>query len=196
MVKLSIGLDFDGVIANTPALKSVAVKEIIGKVVKPEEMLARNVIEKKLMTMDEYHVLQREVYFKHPQWHNYLHAMSGAIEGIEELQDLGHFVACITSRTPDAVSLARQWIEREGIEIEIHDMEGHPSKTSVAKELGLNVFIDDDPQYLEPMIGEIDNLFLYSWVYNKEYDEGENITRTGSWSDIMSRMRKLSEDVA
>jgi uncharacterized protein len=192
MVKLSIGLDFDGVIANTPALKSVAAKEVIGKDVEPEEMLARNVIEKNLMTMDEYHALQREVYFEHPQWHKHLHAMSGAPEGIKELQDLGHFITCITSRTPDAVSLARQWIEREGMNIDIYDMEGHPGKTSVAMELGLNVFIDDDPQYLEPMIGEIENLFLYSWVYNQDYDVGQNITRTGSWSDIMSRMRKLS----
>jgi uncharacterized protein len=192
MEKLSIGLDFDGVIANTPALKSVAAKEVIGKDVEPEEMLARNVIDKNLMTMDEYHALQREVFFENPQWHNFLHAMKGAPEGIKELQNFGHHVTCVTSRTPDAVSLARQWIEKEGMEIEIHDMEGHNGKMSVAKELGLNVFIDDDPQYLEPMVGQIDNLFLYSWVYNQDYDVGQNITRTGSWSDIMSRMRKIS----
>jgi len=193
MEKLSIGLDFDGVIANTPALKSVAAKEVMGVDVPAEHMLAKYVIDKELMTMDEYHALQQEVYFEHPEWHNHLHPMSGASEGIEELQKLGHTVVCITSRTPDAVGLARQWTEREGINIEIHDTDGHPGKISVAKELSLNVFIDDDPQYLEPMIGEIENLFLYSWIYNQEYDEGDDITRTGSWSDIMSRMRKLSK---
>jgi len=188
-----IGLDFDGVIANTPALKSIAAKETIGVDIPPEEMLAKNVIEKNFLTMDEYHALQQEVYFEHPQWHEQLKPMPDAQKSIQHLLEDGHTLFCITSRTPEAVSLARQWIEREGIPIEIYDMSGHPSKTSVVKDLDVDVFIDDDPQYLEPMVGVVEHLFLFSWSYNQAYDEGERIKRTGSWSDILSRIKKISK---
>jgi len=193
MRKLRIGLDFDGVIANTPALKSVAAKEALGIDVDPAEMLAKNVIEKNLMTIDEYHALQQEVYFEHPEWHRHLKPMPGALEVVNNLLQDKHTLFCITSRTTEAVSLAKQWLVREHIDVPLYDMSSHIDKTKVVEDLKANVFIDDDPQYLEPMIDVVEHLFLFSWTYNQEYDEGKRIKRTGSWSDILAKIHKLTE---
>jgi len=188
-----IGLDFDGVVANTPLLKSIVAKEVFNLDVSPQDMLASYIIEKNLMNIDSYHQLQQEIYFEHPEWHKKLSALEGALKGIRTLQGDGHAVHCVTSRTPEAVSLAKQWVEENCVDIEVHDTEGHPDKNEVIMALSLDVFVDDDPQYLKPLIGLVPHLLLYSWKYNEGYDEEESITRTRSWSDILARVHKLAK---
>jgi len=194
MKKLRIGLDFDGVIANTPHLKSIVAKELFNVDIDPEDMLASHVFENNIMDIDAYHQLQQEIYFDHPEWHHQLQPIKGALEGIGTLQLKGHLVYCITSRTPEAVGLARQWFETHALLIEVHDTASHPDKTEIAKILALDAFIDDDPQFLEPLIGVVPHLLLYSWKYNEAYTEPKEIKRTRSWDDIQARIRTISEE--
>ena len=193
MRKLRIGLDFDGVIADTPLLKSQVARDVFEKEVNPAYMLAKYILDNNILTPDEYHRLQQEIYFDHPEWHRTLKPMKEACESITALKSDGHEIVSITSRTPDAVRLAREWLQDEGFGIELYDMEGRSGKEEVAKELRIEVYIDDDPQFLTPMVGVVPHLFLFAWKYNENFDEGDCMTRTGSWSDIRARIKDISE---
>lgn len=190
MHTLRIGVDFDGVIANTPKLKSRVAKDVLGLDI-PVELLSNSyVVGNDLMTVEQWRTLQDEVYSGNPHWHEVLEPMDGALDGIQALQKNGCHVECITSRAPTAIPMARRWAQAHNIELEINGTGAHPDKAHFAKERHINAFFDDDPSYLVPMVGVVGHVAVFDWPYNQHFAH-EGVARVHSWEEIVRQVTSL-----
>lgn len=58
---------------------------------------------------------------------------------------------------------------------------------------GLDVYVDDDLDKLEYLVGIVDHRFLFSWEYNKHLTTKDIASRVTSWRELYSRISDLSK---
>ena len=58
---------------------------------------------------------------------------------------------------------------------------------------GLDVYVDDDLDKLEPLVGIVPNRFLFSWGYNQHIDVPPSTAkRVDSWQQFYQEIRGLN----
>lgn len=130
-----------------------------------------------------------------------------AAEVIQKLREEGHEIFIVTGRNnddlrtdgmPEGMSwedVTIDWLARNGIEydqIEFH--RGRPAphdKGTYCAEQGVEVMIEDLPEYLETLAGKT-RLFVYDQPYNRKVDL-PNMQRVYSWYDIYSKIKEMTK---
>ena len=108
--------------------------------------------------------------------------LEDAAEVIEYLRKK-HNVSFITARQECVKDVTFKWLERHGIkDVDVY-MLGWVSKVGKAKELGCNIFIEDDPNNAVNLAENEIKVILIDTNYNK-YVEHENIKRVNNWKEI------------
>ncbi|MEY4744537.1 MAG: 5 nucleotidase, deoxy (Pyrimidine), cytosolic type protein [Candidatus Parcubacteria bacterium] len=179
---MRIGLDFDGVISDCGALKCAAAKKLYGVDIPSERFKKELVVGGGLLTMQQYKDLQQTIY---GTWDVGLTLLpvDGVLEAVPRLRDAGHSLRVITSRDGVQLEIARAWAAKHGLALDFTGVGYGSSKTGAAE--GLDLYVDDDLDKLEPLIGIVPRRLLFSWGYNSHVDAGGIAERVASWKEIM-----------
>lgn len=191
--RLTIGIDFDGVIADTTALKQKLAKEMFGVELDANVCKERFVVEQGLMTREQYRSLMARVCGE-PEVGLRMDALEGGVDLLRKLQNDGHALRIITARADADLEVAKRWSSERGLDIEFISVGYGGSKTEPAT--GLDLYIDDDLSKLLPLQGIVPNLLMFNWPYNAHEEAPSSIRRVSSWSEISAAIETLFQTYA
>jgi len=188
---MKIGLDFDGVIANTPKLKSQFAKKLYHLEIDASHFALPYVTDAGLITSEQYTELQNFV-SNNASVLPYLEPIHDALPHIHSLRDEGHYVSVVTARYGDALERAREWLKQHDVDIPITGVGLIKSKSRHVE--GFDVFIDDALPNLYKLADTVPHRFLYSWGYNEIYKEDGVAIRVKNWKEFYNHIEKLSKN--
>lgn len=185
---MKIGLDFDGVISNCGQLKSDGAKNLYGKNIPLEKFKKEIVVGEKHLTMEQYRELQKIVYGTREAG-LLMEPVDGMTQYLPRLVAEGHRVLVITSRGEAELEIAKEWSVQQGLQLDFVGVGYGNSKAGAAA--GLDFYVDDDLDKLEPLIGVVPHLFLFSWGYNAHVEAGSVAKRIGSWAELYQTIQRI-----
>lgn len=188
---MRIGLDFDGAISNCGKLKSDAAKQLYGVDIPPGRFKRELVVGEGpgQLSLVQYRDLQTIIYADRKVG-LLMEPVDGALEYIPRLIADGHSVGVITSRKDSSLEVAREWSVMKGLKLDFVGLGYGESKAGAAA--GLDVYIDDDLDKLEPLVGVVPNRYLFSWEYNSHIEAGTIATRVSSWGEFYNCIRTIN----
>lgn len=190
---MKIGLDFDGVVVDSHGLKSALLKEVFGTDVPPEACRKTIQMHCGKKAFKQYRHVQRLVY-ETKKYHSRLEFMPGALRRIQQLQARGHELFIVSSRSPQAGQLARQWLRAQALDIPFIATGRHDSKVPTAQRLALDCFVDDDLLKLAQLMGTVPRLYLFRQPHNAAISyAGPHIEVVKSWAEVGKSLSGLTE---
>lgn len=186
---MKIGLDFDGVIADSQTLKAVEAERRYGVKIPPSLCKLDPVLVNRWLTREQYREIQREVSGIREICLQ-MKPVKRALIFLRKLAADGHNLVIVSSRSGAEIANAREWLSLQGISISIIGVGYGNSKESAVR--GLDVFIDDDLPKLVDLANIVPNLFLFSWAYNLNEREIGIARRVSSWREFYSAVKKIS----
>lgn len=188
---MKIGLDFDGVISDCGKLKSENAKRFYNIDIPPRSFKREFVVNHGILTSEQYDLLLDKIYGTRQIGLN-MEPVEGALEFLPILKKENDELVIITSRKEGGTKIAREWMQRYGLDIKLIGIGGSVSKAQACN--GLDVYVDDDLNKLEPLIGIVPYRFLFSQDYNTDVFVPENIaTRIKSWSHLYEEISKIKK---
>ncbi len=186
---MKIGLDFDGVISDCGKLKSDGVKRLYGIEIPPDKFKTEIVVGQGFLTLEQYRSLQKQIYGTR-EIGLLMKEVDGVIYYTQRLASEGHSLRIVTSRGTQESEIAREWMGRVGLNLPLIGIGGGVRKTEAC--CGLDVYMDDDLEKLEPLIGVVPHRFLFSWGYNQHVEAPKTIAkRVFSWKDFYEEIVML-----
>ena len=186
---MKIGLDFDGVITDCGRLKSEGARKLYGVEISPDDFKKELVVGKGILTAEQYRDLQRQIYDSRDIGLTML-PVDGVLEFVPKLQQKGYDLIIVTSRRE--LEIPKEWSKLHRLHFNMVGV-GEGSKAGACS--GLDVYIDDDLDKLEPLVGIVPNRYLFSWGYNKHIDVPENLAkRIESWSQFYQEIIGLKRN--
>lgn len=186
---MRIGLDFDGVISDCGTLKCEAAKKMYGVDIPMERFKKELVVGAGILTLDQYHKLQEDIYGTYEIGMTAV-PVEGVLAAVPKLLADGHEVRVITSRDGVMLDIARAWSEKHGLTLTFTGVGNGLSKAGAA--VGLDLFVDDDLDKLEPLVGVVPHRLLFSWPYNGHVEAGDVAKRVASWQEILAHVAQLT----
>jgi 5'(3')-deoxyribonucleotidase len=147
-----------------------------------------HIIENFVMSRANYRKLQNFIYNNLSVAFN-LEPVEDAFLYIRKLRRDGHEIRIITSRKGNALEAAVGWLREHDMDLPIEGVGVNKSKARAA--MHSDIFIDDSLKKLYQLMGVVPHRFLFSWGYNKSYDEGGIATRVNSWEDFYKHINKI-----
>lgn len=178
---MKIGLDFDGVISDCGRLKSDGAKKLYGVDIPAAKFKKEIVVGEKHLTAEQYRNLQRIIYGTR-EIGFLMKPVDGVLYYLPRLVAGGHTVLIVTSRGEVELQIAREWSVSHGLQLEFVGVGYNNSKAEAAA--GLDFYVDDDLDKLEPLVGVVPHRFLFSWGYNAHVDVGTIAKRVASWEEL------------
>jgi len=115
--KTEYRIDFDGLILNVAELKARELAHF-GLEVEIDGVKRKFIVEEGLLTDPEYSAFLKETYRNRDLMRTY-QPVPDAIGSIWRLQNEGYQIVVITAREGEALNIARDWMRRVGLELEI-----------------------------------------------------------------------------
>ncbi len=191
MKPLHIGLDFDGVISDCGRLKSEAARLMYGVDIPPENFKKELVVDAGLLTLEQYRDLQRRIYGTE-EYGLLAEPVPQVKEHLNRLAADGHRVRIITTRDGETLEVAKKWCAKHGLELDFTGVGFGVTKAAAAE--GCHLYCDDDLDKLEPLVGVVPNLFLFSWGYNRHSDPSGVARRIASWPDLYASIVAIATE--
>jgi uncharacterized HAD superfamily protein len=186
---MRIGLDFDGVFTDLSDLKARGARKLFGVDI-PEEIMHKHIILRKgLLTDKQYDELQK--FIAKSDFGHTMRPVIGMQPHVKKLLREGYDLKIITSRDGKAIEIAREWLAKKNLDIEVIGIGPGKSKASFARELKLDVFVDDDLFKIEPLCGIVPHRILFSWPYNSHIQESSYVKRVSTWADLYRELNIL-----
>lgn len=187
---MRIGLDFDGVISDCGQLKSDGAKLLYGVEIPPERFKTELVVGTGILTLEQYRNLQRQIY-ENSEIGLTMLPVDGVFEYIPKLKRDGHDLIVITSRNRGSCDIANEWMKRQNLSLNLIGIGGGVKKTEACK--GLDVYVDDDLDKLEPLVNSVLHRFLFSWGYNQHIEFPQYVAkRVNSWQHLYEEIVRLN----
>jgi len=187
---MKIGLDFDGVIADCGRLKSEVALQLYGVKISPENFKKELVTSQGLLTLTQYRELQSKIYSTR-QYGLQMSPVPGVFKYLSLLVNQ-HEIQIVTSRGEEETQIAQEWqdLHYSNSKIGFTSVGYENSKVDALK--GFDVFVDDDLDKIEPLVGIVPHRFLFSWGYNQHIPEGSIATRISSWEELYQHILSIS----
>lgn len=117
--------------------------------------------------------------------------VEGAIDSVAKLAQQ-YDVHVITSRPPRLEAQTTRWLSENIPELagRVHftsdfEPEARTPKSEVCSELGIDMFVDDAPHYIDDIAPVVDQVFLFDRPWNRaKTDLPANARRVHSWDEI------------
>jgi len=185
---MKIGLDFDGVISDCGKLKSDGAKKLYGVDIPPAKFKKEIVVGEKHLTAEQYRELQKIIYGTREAGF-LMEPVDGVLQYLPRLVADGHTILIVTSRGELELEIAKEWSTRQGLQLNFVGVGYGNSKAGATT--GLDLYVDDDLDKLEPLIGIVPHRFLFSWGYNAHVDTGTIAKRIVSWEELHCTIQML-----
>jgi uncharacterized HAD superfamily protein len=191
---MKIGIDFDGVVADSMAAILKFHNERYGTALKMSNVISFKLEEVWGGTMEEA-VKKIDSFFDEDQI-IHLHPIEGALKAINDLKKHGHELWIVTGRKTRDIEQTERWLTHHlpgifnGVHyanfFELGDGAKPLKKWDICKKLGITVMIDDNlPTAIDCARVGIRSLLLdYPWNQSDE-PLPPGITRIFSWSEIV-----------
>jgi len=187
---MRIGLDFDGVISDCGQLKSDGARMLYGVEIPPEKFKKELVIDAGILTLEQYRHLQKQIYDTREIGLT-MSPVDGALELVPKLQQEGHDLMVVTSRWEPGTEIAREWMKLKGLNLYLVGVASGVSKANACQ--GLDAYIDDDLDKLEPLVRVVPHRYLFSWRYNTHIEVPQNVAkRIESWQHFYDEILSLN----
>jgi uncharacterized protein len=113
----------------------------------------------------------------------------GAVQTISAWHAAGHFIHITSHRRDEAYDATRQWLDRIGLAYD--ELYCSRDKVTRAKEIGIDVLIDDSPPMLLGALeaGMTAATLLHPW--NREVCEEEDIVCARDWPELRAKLVPL-----
>jgi len=147
------------------------------------------------LTLEQYEFLRGQIYGTREMGLQ-MREVPEMREYVQRLKLEGHNLAIISSRgnkksDPGKIEIAREWMELHNLSIPFVGVGEGVSKVDACR--GLDAYIDDDLDKLEPLVGRVSNLFLFSWDYNLHIPAEKIAKRVNSWKHFYGEISKLKQ---
>ena len=185
---MKIGLDFDGVISDCGKLKSDGAKKLYGVDIPPAKFKKEIVVGEKHLTANQYRELQKIIYGTR-EIGFLMEPVGGVLHHLPLLVAEGHIILIVTSRGEVEIEIAKEWSLLQGLQLDFVGVGYGNSKADAAT--GLNLYVDDDLDKLEPLVDVVPHRFLFSWGYNAHVDIGTIAKRIASWEELYRAVQAL-----
>lgn len=185
---MKIGLDFDGVISDCGKLKSDGARKLYGVDIPSAKFKKEIVVGEKHLTAGQYRELQKIIYGTRKMGF-LMEPVEGVLHCIPQLYADGHTVLIVTSRGEVELEIAKERSTRQGLQLDFVGVGYGNSKAGAAA--GLDLYVDDDLDKLEPLVGVVPHRFLFSWGYNAHVDIGSVAKRVASWEELYGIIQVL-----
>jgi len=187
---MRIGLDFDGVISNCGQLKSDGAKLLYGVEIPPEKFKKELVVDTGILTLEQYRHLQKQIYSTREIGLTML-PVDGVLSLVPKLQQEGYDLMVVTSRGEPESEIAREWMKQKSLDLHLVGVGGGVSKADACR--GLDVYIDDDLDKLEPLVDSVPHRYLFSWGYNQHIPVPQEVAkRINSWQHFYDEVSSLN----
>ena len=115
----------------------------------------------------------------------------GAVETIRAWHDAGHYIHITSHRRAEASGATERWLRDIGMPYD--DLHCSFDKVSRARELGIDLLIDDSPVNLSKALaaGMTAATLLHPW--NEDICDEEDIVCAPDWPSLRARLRPLLE---
>ncbi|HXH26395.1 MAG TPA: hypothetical protein VNG90_00705 [Candidatus Acidoferrum sp.] len=147
----------------------------------PPEFLKKTVVEKSgVLTLAQYETVQ-EIVWGHRFYTMLAEAEQGMVECLTSLLDRKANVSVVTSRDGDVLEWAKEWLANLGLSVPTYGVGYGKSKAQVLREIGAEVFVDDDWPKLNDLVGVVPHIFRYSRPFNQTDELPREIRSAESW---------------
>ncbi len=111
----------------------------------------------------------------------------GAVDVVRRWHEAGHWIHITSHRATVAHAATARWLERIGLPY--HDLHCSYDKISRARELGIDVLIDDSPVNLAQAIeaGILGATLVHPW--NRELVETEDVVAGEDWDELERKLQ-------
>ena len=113
----------------------------------------------------------------------------GAAGGMAALRSAGWRLVAVTARAAHLVDATAEWLARHRLPIDSVHHTPVGTKAGVARRLGVEASIEDNPAEAE-LLGEVCRSWLLDRPYNREYPLRQ-CRRLSSWDDAVGRLCQL-----
>lgn len=182
---MNVGIDFDGVIANTPKLEADLTKKIYNKSIPVGMFSKKFVISSKLLTLDQYNNIEKSVLYSEHIGLN-VEEVLGAIEAIKEFKKRGILVKIYSDREEGGIKIIKKWLFNNSLDIEIE---------SANNTVKLDAYVSDDLEKLVALKALTKSLFLFIRDSNKDVETGNIIWRVKTWKELLSHLCNIADNV-
>jgi hypothetical protein len=148
-MRIIVGIDFDGIIADTYALKAQWIKDHVGKDIPPWQCDRTSCVP--LIGAKAYAEMGKYVYGSQAT------AQTRLVEGVAEVLKAVSALTCIyviTNRNAVQAQYAQQWLEEQGLAGSVQEIisSAGRDKVVVCVQKGVEWFMDDDMRHLKPVL--------------------------------------------
>lgn len=180
---LNIGLDYNGIVGNSDALRSKLAKKMFRVEIPAHNFKKEYILQNAILTLEQYNFINEETFNKV----NTIHFVENAGRYIPLWLHYGHYLKVITSCYGLAFENARKSLANAGFsEIPIVTTETAISKLDQCR--GLHVYVDNDLRKLVPLVGTVPYLFLYSPQKKERITTPTGIVRVSSWAELYDKV--------
>ena len=159
---------------------------LYGVDIPPERFKTELVVGAGILTKEQYRNLQQQIYGTREMGLK-MQPVEGVLEYLPRLQQEGHDVLSITSRYNRDAEIAREWLSLQKLSLPLIAVGRDVSKAEACR--GLDVYIDDDWDKLELLVGVVPRLFLFSWGYNQHLTvPPTSAQRVESWREFYQKI--------
>lgn len=179
---MKIGIDFEGVIANTPKLKAELARKIYNKSIPPSMFDEKFVVGSQLITLEQYKNIERTVFCSENVYLE-IEELDNSVSSLKKLLKKGIEITIFSDTEKTGKSNIEKWLKKQGLNMPI----GIPNSVE-----NLNLFISSDLKKLKSLKPFVKNLFLYIWGFNKDLDCGYSIRRFNNWAELTSYISNMA----
>ncbi len=183
------GLDLDGVLCDLGPSVAARLADRFGVASHPSTWRTYDLRLLRVgVPQDRLHPFLDET-FNDPDLYAEAPVFDGVAAALHELRGAGWDLVGITARPPHLAEATRAWLSRHGLPVDEvhHTLVG--TKAEVARDLGTEVTIEDNPVEAE-LLAEVCD----SWLLDRPYNRASPVVRArrvSSWDDAVGRLCQL-----
>ena len=185
MKQLKIGLDFDGVIANTQRTKLEIAAQQFGKYVDMRDCNRSGFI-KAGFTEKQYEKFQKIVYGTYD-----IRPVQGCLTHLRKLIEQEHEISITSYRLHKGYEIIENFLINNRLDIPMDNVictNNLPKSKFISS---LDVFVDDRTEHLNDLRNNATKLILFDRPYNREEKETDGIERVcGGWKKVYREIRR------
>ncbi len=190
---LTLGVDIDGTIKDTHTAAVQVFNREFQKSYQPEEI--------KEFYLDRPYGLTREEGFSawsrlETEIYDIGLPLQNAPNVLQKLAEQGHQIYYITARPDrdDIREVTSRWLQRHGFPFQADRLlMGSHQKEKVAKKVGVDLFFEDAPDYLENLIRDEVDVIISDCVYNRDYKPEHR--RFTDWNQVYEIVEQKMQEL-